>query len=462
MLYKIVLLINLLGALTVNFMIPGQVSVDVNAPTEIEAGNEATIQVDLNKSDVRSFARFQHKLPGGLEPEVVKDGNAEFRFENQTVKFIWLKLPQQEEISISYKVNVNKRLKGSFQLDGSFDYIVNNERKSINAGSQTISISPSSSVDQEMLVDVSEFKPLAKAPAEKDRMSRVQCIRQVPYQLEGSEAYKVNLLVNKGEKEKFAKIQESIPEGYQAVKEDAKGAIFTFKNKTAKFLWMNLPSDRMFVVSYKLVPESNPASNIDIEGDFSYIENEATREIDILERQVDLSNRQENHLMSILNAEETPVITAQGGLTAEEDELREENGSSSADLADLNRHNGKVKVEIAEEAKRLFEKKAQLTNKLEPKSGVYYRVQLAAGHRPINVEHYFDQYKIDKEVRAELHNGWRKYSVGSFSIYKEARDYRIHVWNTTTIDDAFVAAYNNGDRITVQEALMITNHKWYR
>lgn len=457
MLYKILLLINLLGLLSVNLLIPGSVSVDVRAPSEIEAGKETTIQVDLNKSDLRSFARFQQKLPGGLQAEVVNNGNAEFRFENQTVKFIWLKLPPEDEINISYKINANKRLKGNFKLTGSFDYIANNERKSVSAGEQMITIQSSSSVDPEMLVDVSEFKPLAKSPQERESMKKVQCIRQVPYQLEDTREYQVNLLVNKGEKEKFAKIQEDIPEGYQAVEEDGKGAIFTFKNQTAKFLWMNLPPERMFVVSYKLIPKDGTEGGPEIKGDFSYIENENTREIDIVERNVNLNNTQEDHLLTVLNEETPPVITAEEGLSVEDSEINEE-----SDYSKPGRYNGKVKVEIAEEAKELLEKDASLTHKLEPKSGIYYRVQIAAGHRPINVERYFDKYNIDKEVRTELHDGWRKYSVGSFSVYKEARDYRVHIWNTTAIDDAFVSAYNDGDRITVQEALMITNHKWYR
>jgi len=459
MFYKLFLVINFLGVFLINALLPGDADVTVNAPGEMVAGEEITVNIKIAKSELNSFARLQQELPGGITAEVVDADNADFNFEDQKVKFIWFKLPADETVNLSYKLKADERLKGSFELKGSFAYIKDNERHSLNLASTSINIQPSPNVEPNRLVDVSDFKPMAEPAGGKRGAADVMCIRQNPFETTGKDGYVVNLLVHKGDRKKFAKIQETIPEGFSAVKKETQDAIFTFKNQTAKFLWMNLPAEPHFVVSYRVVPNEETQKKPNLKGEFSYIENENTRKVGIIEKDIDLSNTDPKHLADIVKSTKVQEVGGEDGLKMESREIAK---STEKRDVDYSKNRKKVRIEVAEEAQRILQSNAKLTNKLEPQSGVYYRVQIAAGHRPIDVESYFDKYNIDKEVRIELHQGWRKYSVGSFPVYKEARDYRVHIWNKTTIDDAFVAAYNNGDRITVQEALMITNHKWYK
>ena len=444
MIKYLLLLINMFVLLILNSIF-SDIEVTINAPGQVEAGNEILVTISLDKSDFDSFARFQQEIPAGLTPVPVETANADFSFKDQKVKFIWLKLPSEEKITISYKLIVDQRLKGNFNLEGTFSYIADNDRNSVSVSPQNITITPSSSIDQKLIVDINDFKNLV-APTRKigSGIEQVKCIRQIPYIADNKTGeYMVNLLVNKGNKEKFAKIQENIPEGFKAVSIESQDAIFTFKDQTIKLLWMNLPTEPYFVVSYKLVPDEGNSEKPVLNGAFSYIENDNTLSIDIIEQDVNLSNTSKENLLAIVSIATEAV-------------------SEPVNLVQPQDYSGKVKIEIAESALRAMRADTKLTSMLEPESGIYYRVQIAAGHRPININRYFKKYNLDKDVRTEFHEGWRKYSVGSFFVYKGARDYRVHIWNTTTIDDAFVSAYNNGKRVTVQEALMITNHEWYR
>ena len=94
--------------------------------------------------------------------------------------------------------------------------------------------------------------------------------------------------------------------------------------------------------------------------------------------------------------------------------------------------------------------------------GVYYRIQISASSKLVNVRSYFRRFKIRDRVIVEQIDGWFKYSVQKYDTYILARNYRNSIWNTTPVNDAFVVAYNGEKRITVQEALMITNQKWER
>ncbi len=430
--------VNFIFAVILKILVQGDISVVVDAPSEVTAGNEFEVQVTVNKGDLESFSRLLQNLPAGLTATSVTTSNANFDFNDKKARFIWISMPKESQFLVSYKIKVDPRLKGTFSINGKFSYIEDNERRSVNVESASITILPSPNVDPSLIVDIKDYEKLV-VPYIKPALGEPQiaCIRQQPIK-ETDGSYTVTLLVNKERKERFAKIEEIIPKGYrvQAIKE--RDAIFTYKKNTAKFLWMNLPASSFFIVSYKLVPFNKFIEEPQLTGKFSYLEEAKTVSIDILQTGEDLAQ--------ITTVDQLNTLIA---------------GLSSMPLAS----NENQIEDVVEKVVTTPVPKHKRTNGkylLEPEEGIYYRVQLAAGHEPVNVRRYFRKYKLDKEVRKEEHEGWIKYSLGSFSEYKQARDYRVHIWNTTEIDDAFVSAYNNGSRITVQEALMIANQKWYK
>ena len=229
---------------------------------------------------------------------------------------------------------------------------------------------------------------------------------------------------------------------------------------------MNMPSESQFVVSYKLIPEGEiPDQAFVITGTFSYAENERTKTLNIADREVDLDNFNGDELVAqTITPTVAPIVTAPivtEPATAKpvevvtEPEYVADNTSSDHDYNTEN-------IDVTDNTTKDPNIYGVLT--VAPPSGqdgVAYRVQIAAGHNLVG-EKYFKKLNITDEVQIEIHDGWHKYTVGNFPMYRDARDYRVYIWNNSPIHDAFVAAYNSGLRITVQEALMIGNQKWYQ
>ena len=399
MIKYIIILVNLFGILIMN-LFSGEITLKIDAPNEVAAGTEFTVSVTITKGDIEGFARFQQELPAGFTAEVIESAGSDFSFEFQKVKFFWLMLPRDEEITVKYNVMVDKSIAGDFSITGLFSYI-DGEKKSADIEPFKIKVLPSS--------DVLTDNPNTVDPNEN--LKGITVTRQKPFKNSKGEII-IRLLVDKGDlpDDQFAKIQENIPDGYSAISEETEGAIFSYKENTAKFLWMALPPKQQFIISYTLIPNTGTNTNdLTVAGDFSYINDGITQNIGINE-------------------------TTEYLVLAEDD--------NTSDKTD------DIAVVVPEETS-------------PKKKPVTYKVQIAAGHKKLkNIKTYFRKLQMTEKVNTEMHQGWIKYTVGSYDMYKNARNHRVNIWNKTKIDDAFVTAYNNGERITVQEALMIANQKW--
>ena len=93
-------------------------------------------------------------------------------------------------------------------------------------------------------------------------------------------------------------------------------------------------------------------------------------------------------------------------------------------------------------------------------SGVAFAVQLLANHRDLTRDELVDFLGYTKPLHMERLDGWHKYVTDSHDSYAQARSSRNHIWATTQAQDAFVTAQLEGQRITVQEALLLSNQTW--
>ncbi len=144
-----------------------EVKVNVKAPESCKTGERCAIEIVIEKQGVEGFARFQQTLPEGLSAELVNDAGSDFIFDKQRVSFIWLSLPPQQIITLSYRIVFNPSLSGSFEItDGTFSYLRDNKIQRQAVSSQRIAINM-----KEPPVAINKIKSEAK-PVLEDTISR--------------------------------------------------------------------------------------------------------------------------------------------------------------------------------------------------------------------------------------------------------------------------------------------------
>ncbi|PJB15963.1 MAG: hypothetical protein CO118_01580, partial [Flavobacteriales bacterium CG_4_9_14_3_um_filter_32_8] len=307
MIKQFILLVQLLGLFFYHLIFSGDIAVTQKFPTSISSGTEAIVEITIKKNDISGFAKIQQNFPDGFTAEPLDTKGATFSFKENKIKFIWMALPVENEFTISYKIKPNETTTGNFTVDGKFSFISESERKNIDIPSATFSVGNELAVEEPKLTEPVTNEPLLEQPPVVEpttTVASIECKRTIE-NIEGGK-YKVTLNFDKKGIQGFAKTTEQIPNGFTATENDSKGGVFSFKEQEVKKLWMAIPKEDKYSISYNMEANSETANgNYNIKGYFSYLENDVTSKYDIIETSFELTS---NQLVADNTIVENPIV----------------------------------------------------------------------------------------------------------------------------------------------------------
>lgn len=120
-----------------------KVKIGVTAPEKAKVNDEFTVELVINKEGESGFCRLEHQIPEGFIATEIENQSqgAVFLFEKQTVKFIWLQIPANNQVKVKYKVKVDPSVKADkYEMEGRFSYTENKKIKHVSAPAWNINI----------------------------------------------------------------------------------------------------------------------------------------------------------------------------------------------------------------------------------------------------------------------------------------------------------------------------------
>lgn len=463
----IIIFINALAIAIYHFLFGDPVTATAKVPEGIAPGSNFVMEVTINKPSVTGFAKLQVEIPPAFVATEGDSKGGSFSASGTIVKIIWTSVPSDAELTVKINVTVPASASGEKQVKGKFSYIADNVKQeapfepiTINLGGSSNAVATNDVANQpakepETTTQQTTATDTAQAFSKPNEPDAAVAVSRKITALDGADNFQVDLTIKKGNIKGFAKLSEKIPAGYKADYVNVAGASFAFEAGEAKFIWTSIPATEEIKISYKLMPDAGttiqkPAY---IEGSkFSYIESDQTKKI-VLDKQEIIAGEGGQAIATNTQPDNTNTKTTDNTTATNTSNDNNTTTNTTPDNTTATNNTATTPTDNTTVA---------TTTANPPKNAnVHYSVQIGAFQKGVNVGSLKRKFGIQEVVKTEMQDGYTKCIYGKYGEYKAARDGR-ETAKGKGVTDAFVTAYNSGKRITVQEALMVSNQKWYR
>ena len=466
----ILIFINIIGFLIFTILNVNDIEITHVAPSEIGINQETEVSIIINKNDFSGPGRLRLDFNQALNIDVKEKFNAgsSFTFKDNEVLFIWYDLPNEKNIEITYIITAEEGATGMKKIKGDFSFINDNERKQLEIPDLIFKIN----------------KDLIAEEKVEEKTSSVETTRIIE---KADGGYIVTISAKIENHKGFARIKEELPTNSTAEAIETSGSVFKNVDGFAKFIWSELSdTNEEIIVKYKLNNFNNIDSIFSIKGVYSSeklisdgfnsgVAIDETTYLPVLNNNEILANKVEKNNVIEDNKEINEEVIMEKkdafndtALIAENERNNEKNiNNTPKDTQELIVK--KIKKNVIDKIVKLKDQKSN--DKADNKNvqnvithrkinnNVNYKVQILAGHQIINSLYLAKEFNYKGDYEIESHMGWIKYTIGNHSEYKKARDSRNELKNHE-FPGPFVSAYNYGERISVQEALILSKQNW--
>jgi cell division septation protein DedD len=108
--------------------------------------------------------------------------------------------------------------------------------------------------------------------------AQVTMVTNMPPSVAPNANLNIEVKINKGTIGNFSKYEIEVPEGFTATEGESRTGYFTFEKNRVKIVWVTIPAEAEFIVSFKLKTPSSTGPNI-LYQKFFYIENGTKKEV---------------------------------------------------------------------------------------------------------------------------------------------------------------------------------------
>jgi cell division septation protein DedD len=441
----------------------GGITVTNNFPNAIKPGQTVKVEVRINKGGMSGFAKMQLELPAGISVNEIDSKDANFTYEEGLAKWIWASLPADKEIVLKFALVADAAASpGKAIISGKYSYVGDNGKEVVEMNPVEITIGGEGAVAntsnennnqaQNTATQTATDNTAANTPTEtmqsnsnREPDGNITVKRSIVKGFTEGE-YIINLVVDKGSTKGFARYSDDLPADLAARSAKTEGASFSVADGKIKFVWVAVPEKERLELSYIISGVTKPVT---LNGEYSFLEQNQSKKYDLTPETI---------------TPETPVAVNTNTESVTTNTSTETTTTNAVTDNSTNTNTTSVNSESTAVTTPTKSNTTEPNEALTKNEGnVKYHVQIGAfTNSEVTTARLKKKFGINENIQSEFQGGFSKFMVGTHAEYKAARDHREQVKSGNGVKTAFVVAYNTGKRITVQEALMISNQKWFK